>query len=598
MLENKKITVNTKSEVNNINIKPFEDKLNINNTVLNASLINLSGLIQKILEENKKNNQENDSNENNSSNGNLLNDISSQNNTKNKNIEVNKININMKKNSSNIIDASPNKSFNNKTFISNAPINTIPSIKGLMEKNNYQNYIGKGLEKSPWNSPHEEKNSKSNDQSEYIDDKHKIKHKSKKHNLNNKSLNGIDYRKKIINMTSKKTEATKNILSKKLKNEISLKKLKTIKIKNEKNSNNSKKNKSSKDYLENITTEESKIKDENKDSFINVNNKIYKMRANNNMTNNLYEINNNLRKSYQNLNINTNNNIIIRNRNRSKSSHKKGLTHYNTKPNLTIKNKHNSNKNLNLNADDLIKKLSKKEQSYYILSKSPVLRLTERILFGRSTAGLRNIQSVSEILKKNEKFLKNKIKKLEEKIIECDKQINSVFNASKTAEINFNFILTKDEDEFKSYIWFAENEKEKSEYYYYLKIIYILLNEEYENIEMKHLTEKLYTKINKKGYKTIKEYLYAIYLQRKENNNIVYNIDKINSLIEDSPIDKNFNIKFCRFALFASFLIREIIKYGNDIKNALELKVKTKEFIDAINNKLELYRTANYFKKK
>ena len=54
MLENKKITVNTKSEVNNINIKPFEDKLNINNTVLNASLINLSGLIQKILEENKK----------------------------------------------------------------------------------------------------------------------------------------------------------------------------------------------------------------------------------------------------------------------------------------------------------------------------------------------------------------------------------------------------------------------------------------------------------------------------------------------------------------------------------------------------------------
>ena len=39
MLENKKITVNTKSEVNNINIKPFEDKLNINNTVLNASLI-------------------------------------------------------------------------------------------------------------------------------------------------------------------------------------------------------------------------------------------------------------------------------------------------------------------------------------------------------------------------------------------------------------------------------------------------------------------------------------------------------------------------------------------------------------------------------
>lgn len=584
--------------MNNINNKPFEDKLNINNTVLNASLINLSGLIQKILEESKKNNQENDSNENNSSNGNLLNDISNQNNTKNKNIEVNKININMKRNSANVIDTSPNKSFNNKTFISNAPINTIPSIKGLMEKNNFQNYIGKGLEKSNWITTQEEKNSKSNDQSEYFDDKHKIKHKSKKHNLNNKSLTGIDYRKKIMNMTSKKTEATKNILNKKLKNEISLKKLRTTKIKNEKNRNNSKKIKSSKDYLDNITTEESKIKDENKDSFINANNKIYKMRANNNMTNNFNEINNNLRKSYQNLNINTNNNIIIRNRNRSKSSHKKGLTHYNTKTNLTIKNKQNSNKNLNSNVDDLIKKLSKKEQSYYILSKSPVLRLTERIFFGRSTASLRNIQSVSEILKKNEKFLKDKIKELEEKISECDKQVNSAFNASKTAEINFNFILIKDEDEFKSYIWFAENEKEKSEYYCYLKIIYILFNEEYENIEMKNLTEKLYTQINKKGYKTIKEYLYAIYFQKKENNNIVYNIDKINSLLEESSIDKNFNIKFCRFALFTSFLIREIVKYGNDIKNTLELKVKTKEFIDVINNKLELYKTANYFKKK
>ena len=30
-------------------------------------------------------------------------------------------------------------------------------------------------------------------------------------------------------------------------------------------------------------------------------------------------------------------------------------------------------------------------------------------------------------------------------------KINKVFNASKTAEINFNFILTKDEDELKSY---------------------------------------------------------------------------------------------------------------------------------------------------
>ena len=48
-----KITVNTKSETSTMPI--LDDKLNDNNIVLQASLVNLSSLIQKILEENKKN---------------------------------------------------------------------------------------------------------------------------------------------------------------------------------------------------------------------------------------------------------------------------------------------------------------------------------------------------------------------------------------------------------------------------------------------------------------------------------------------------------------------------------------------------------------
>ena len=52
------------------------------------------------------------------------------------------------------------------------------------------------------------------------------------------------------------------------------------------------------------------------------------------------------------------------------------------------------------------------------------------------------------------------------------------------------------------------------------------------------------------------------------------------------------------FALFTSFLVREIVKYGNEIKNMIELKIKTKEFIDVINNKLKLYNASYPSKKK
>ena len=48
-------------------------------------------------------------------------------------------------------------------------------------------------------------------------------------------------------------------------------------------------------------------------------------------------------------------------------------------------------------------------------------------------------------------------------------------------------------------------------------------------------------------------------------------------------------MKFCRFVLFTSFLINEIIHYGTNIKNIINLKIKTKELIDVIKEKLDLY---------
>ena len=582
---------------------------------MNASLINLASLIQKLLEENKKNNQENDLSNASSSNNLLLNsEINNAQNSKNKGIEVNKKNTNttsntnyssntnnannnttaLKKNITNqILNNSITKN-NNSTFYSNINMNTMSNLKGL-------NLATK------WNKEQDENNNNSNEHSEVIENKNKPKNKNKKKNNRNeynKSLNSFDFRKtSIYNLASKKIETAKNAGNKKVKIETSFKKINSQKVKNTKNRSNSRNRMNSKEPTDLV--EENKIKEENKESYANKNNKGNKMNGGNKSNFNQIA---HMRKSFQKLSININggNNQGNRKRSRSRSNQNKSLIHCHTKANLRSKNKPSINLNFsnannttynNVNKEALMEKLSNLEKSYYILSKSPVLRLKERLFFARSTQNLRNIQSVPDILKKNETFLKEKIKELEGEISECDKRINTAFNPSKTAEINFNFILSKDEDEFKNFVWFAENENEKNEYYGYLKLFYLLFNESYENIELKNLSEKLYVALSNRGYKTIKEYLYDIYFKKKDNNNIVYNIDKINNLLNEEEIDEKINGKFCRFALFTSFLVKEIIKYGNDVKNMVELKIKTKEFIDVINNKLKLYKMANTFKK-
>ena len=600
--ENKKILVNTKSDIAS-NKSGVEEKINLNNNNLNAPLANLNTLIQKMIEENKKNQQQNDINDFNSSNSMILNNENqnnhqNSNSEKKKNIEVKKKNINLKRNLSNkFLYSSPNRNIYS-GLSSNLYLNTMSNLKNT----NFRNYEKNKL----FNQ--EDKNIA---QSVYLDDKdkNKLNLNKKKSYLNNKSVYSFDFKKGgLYNLPNKKPETSKNTVNKKPKSELNFNNLNIKKTKSIKTRSNSKKKKTSKEKL-NSLVEDSKIKEENRESIITKNNKIYNIGVSNRNNNNLNLLNN-MRNTFQKLNLNsdTNNNNGNK-KSRSKSNHNKSLSHNPTKINLKNKNKPNiTNNNININNTlnyNYINKennLSNLEKSYLILSKSPILRLSERLIFSRSTNNLRNVQSISDILKKNEKFLKDKIKELEGRIAECDKRINTSFNPSKTAEINFNFILSKDEEEFKNFIYLAENEKEKTEFYCYTKIIYLLFNENYENIEAKNLTQKLYLIVNKNGFKTVREYMYSIYFKKKDdkekNNIIIYNIDKINSLIEEVGLDQKFNVKFCRFALFTSFLIKEIIKYGNEIKNMVELKVKTKEFIDVINNKLELFKVSNFFKKK
>ena len=611
----------------------IEQKIN-NNSIQNSSILNnVINLIQNILEENRKNK-------------NKISDINdSMNKQNNLSEDYKENNISLDKNNNNFYSNVHIKAITNiKELISN----NNNTIKDYHHKNNksltVQNYniLENNNNESKYNSflrnsAQKRKNSKIKKLKDNSKTLNKVTNQNKSYYslkrtkyditnfLTNRKLQNENNLKKIINesnnedkkrSTSKKdgnsTRMSLKSYIKKVKNMYILKKLsnnKKLEIKN----NNSKININNLSFGEDDIKPNNKTKEEiNNLNYLNNINKINlkEQEGKEDINSNNSRISNNFKENKSNydslnkdINIKANDANNISPKKRKKSINSKSIK----RRSLRIKKNYNfsyintSNKNKNQSMDKKrnrrisvrnVDNLSKRERSYYILSKSPMLRLTERFLFGRATPNLRNVQSIESILNRNELILKDKVKELEEKLVECDKKIKLPFTASKTAEIAFNFILKKDEDEFRNYILLTQNEEEKKEYYTYIKIIYLLFEESYENIELKYLNDKLYELIGKKGFKSIKDYLYYIFITKKEKVNIPYKIDKINNLLAQSPelINKQFNGKLCRFVLFTSFLVNEIIQYGNDIINAIELEIKTKEFIEVVNKKLELYQ--------
>ena len=255
------------------------------------------------------------------------------------------------------------------------------------------------------------------------------------------------------------------------------------------------------------------------------------------------------------------------------------------------------------------KGLSSKEISCYILSKSPILRLCERMILSRSSQVLRNILSKEIILDEHETILKQKIEELKKKIILCDKILETPFIASKTAEITLNFITSLQEIEFKDYPIILANEEEKKYYINYLKIIYNILDEEIDNKYNENTTadqnnmiiflkQNLYLKINNKGFKSLRDYIYNFFITKKDYIKEIPKIVEINYLV--SQVNNMFEIhnslKICKFISFTLYLIKEIVKFGNNIKSSIELKIKAKNLIDIINKKLSKYHSK--YKKK
>ena len=290
-------------------------------------------------------------------------------------------------------------------------------------------------------------------------------------------------------------------------------------------------------------------------------------------------------------NTNNSNNNILRNsfKNKQKPQCKRGTV---SEVSFNFSNNDNIIVNGNGKTENSNIKLSNKEKAFEILSKSPVLRLCERIIFSQSTKNLKNLIPISQILKKNNVLLEEKKAELKKKMNECCDKINESFTASRTAEITFNFILSNDEEELKSLLKIKTAE-EKKLYYVYIKMLYLVFNESFEGIEENKLITELYNRLEEKGFKSIRDCLYFIYIKKRERIGIVYNIDNITNLMNSSPEDVFGNhgqLMSSRFILFTSFLFKEIINYANGIKDAVQLKLNCENLLEIISKKLLLYQ--------
>ena len=235
-------------------------------------------------------------------------------------------------------------------------------------------------------------------------------------------------------------------------------------------------------------------------------------------------------------------------------------------------------------------KVSPKIQSLYILATSPVLRLCEQIIFANSSPKIQKVISIKTILKNHNIFLNAKANELKNEIQLCKKRIDTPFVASKIADITLNFITSMDEEEFKNFDILDINSKEDIEdYYNFIKILYILFNESYdERINGKSLKTILFETIKDKGFDFIRDYLYYIYIDKKEETNVITKIDLINDILRKSPnlLDFHESLKN-RFMAFTNYLIKEIISYANNINDVFELKYRANNLLDIVLDKID-----------
>ena len=236
------------------------------------------------------------------------------------------------------------------------------------------------------------------------------------------------------------------------------------------------------------------------------------------------------------------------------------------------------------------KKIPSKEEAFYIISISPILRLSEQLIFSRASKNIRKVLPIETVINNHIIFLHMKSKELMNEISLCEKRIKMPFSASKIADITLNFITSLDEQEFKDFDILETNKDIINIYYAYIKVLHILFNLNNHNLEGKKLKNNLFEKIKEKGFKHLRDYLYFIYIAKKEDINIVSKVESINNEIICKYPDLlkiHETIKICRFTAFANYLIKEIINYGNNIKDTFELKYQAHYLLEIVLGKIE-----------
>ena len=336
---------------------------------------------------------------------------------------------------------------------------------------------------------------------------------------------------------------------------------------------------------------------------------------NNNMNLNKSILNKTLKDNYINININNDsinqkNNSTLDNNIKKNSNSQKEIVNqkkitFSKDKNIfnkldESKSTKTNNTNININNDTKntfdelkLKSLTSREKAYYTLSQSMILGLRDRIFFSRMTEKLRSMTSVKEIQKANDSYIKNKIKELEQKILDYNTAINTPFTPSKIAMISINLIMENDEDDFINFIKNKEHieQKEKNYYDIYVGLLFVLLRENYdENNKEENNITSLCDKLDKKGFENFKDYLYEIFISQK-NGRQIYNesrINKFNELFEKLPdlIKYQGEIKNCKFISFSYFLIHELYIYWNKIKEFHDVKNKTQTYIKYLKSKI------------
>ena len=306
----------------------------------------------------------------------------------------------------------------------------------------------------------------------------------------------------------------------------------------------------------------------------------------------------------------SNNNLKINNTSKNQNSiridsyPKKGTSNQKDKNNS--KNKYDKKEgklkriNINFNNRYIIEKkqqyLTPKQKGYILLCESPILRLKEQIILSRNPL-IKNSISIEDILKNHEKILNNKLKELNEEVELCINKLNKPFIASKIADVTLNFITSLDEQEFEDFDLYSNDENEIKLYYNFIKILYLLLLDEPfdKNNDNKKIKNELFLKIKKKGFQSLKDYLYFIYISNKKKIIALKNVEFINEIIKNEPdiINNNVLFRMCRFMAFSIFLIREILNYIINIRDTIELKIRTKQFMGIVIEKLNKVKIRN-----